>query len=73
MSATTFISSPILVNVTVPSTLLSFVGCRTAIALVGSCANAVANPIKKIAAVAATSVGKRFRFMRETTPADGEV
>ena len=40
-SATTFISSAFLVKVTVPSTLLPLVGCRTAIAFVGSCANAV--------------------------------
>src|SRR5438093_9355192 len=38
ISATTFISSPDLVKVTKPPTLLPAVGCRTAIAFVGSCA-----------------------------------
>src|SRR5437868_13641457 len=60
ISATTFISSPDLVNVTDPATVLPAVGCRTAIAFVGSCALVRQIPRKNVSAPI-----KNFIFIRQ--------
>src|SRR5205814_5821283 len=60
ISATTFISSPDLVNVTDPATVLPAVGCRTAIAFVGSCALVRQIPRKNVSAPR-----KNFVFIRQ--------
>src|SRR6266480_3121616 len=60
ISATTFISSPDLVNVTEPATVLPAVGCRTAIAFVGSCALVRQTPRRNVSAPR-----KNFVFIRQ--------
>src|SRR4029078_1771891 len=60
ISATTFISSPDLVNVTDPATVLPAVGWRTAIAFVGSCALVREIPRKHVSAPR-----REFVFIRQ--------
>src|SRR4030095_11373595 len=60
ISATTFISSLDLVNVTEPATVLPAVGCRTAIAFVGSCAL-----VRQILRRNVSAPRKNFVFIRQ--------
>src|SRR5438094_5557075 len=64
-SATTFTVSPDWVKVTEPVTLLPAVGCRTAIAFVGSCAFATQTP-----SPSANKPRRNFIFMPPTYPAN---